>query len=224
MWSVYVHIFPNKKYYVGITSKKPEARWGHNGNNYCGQSYLYNAIKKYGWDNIEHEVIASNITEEEAKNFEMVLIEKLNCQYPNGYNITAGGNGVKGFGCYGEKNGMYGKTHSKKTRQKISAARKNKLVGSENPFYGRHHSEETKAKISQTNKGRKPSKETIQKIIDQTNKKVVQIDIDTNKTINTYCSIKEAAETLGLDRGSLSKCCNGKRKSVGGFRWEFVKE
>ena len=120
MWSVYVHIFPNGKYYVGITSKKPELRWGCNGNNYFGQTYLYNAIKKYGWNNIEHEVVAQNLTEDEAKNFEMVLISKLNSKNPNGYNLTDGGNGVKGFGCFGSKNGMYGKKHSEETRKKIS--------------------------------------------------------------------------------------------------------
>lgn len=224
MWSVYVHIFPNQKYYVGITSKKPELRWGHKGNNYCRQTYLYNAIQKYGWDNIEHDIIASNLTEDEAKKFEMVLIDKLDCKYPNGYNLTSGGDGVKGFGCFGEKNGMYGKIHSEETKQKISSSRKNKLVGSENPFYGKHHSEESKEKISKNNKGKKTSKEVVQKIAEKNMKKVCQINTTTNEIINIYNSIKEAAELLNLDRGSISKCCNGKRKSVGGFKWEFLNE
>ena len=224
MWSVYVHIFPNNKYYVGITSKNPELRWGHKGHNYCKQTYLYNAIQKYGWDNIEHDIVASNLTEEEAKNFEIILIEKLNCKYPNGYNMTDGGNGVKGFGCFGEKNGMFGKTHSEMTKQKISSSKKNKLVGSENPFFGKHHSDETKEKISNANKGKKTPKEIVQKIADKNSKKVCQIDMITNEIIYIYNSIREAAEILNLDRGSISKCCNGKRKSVGGFRWEFVKE
>lgn len=224
MWSVYVHIFPNQKYYVGITSKKPELRWGYKGHNYCRQTYLYNAIQKYGWDNIEHDVIAENLTEDEAKKFEIVLIEKLSCQYPNGYNLTSGGDGVKGFGCFGEKNGMYGKTHSDETRQKISNSRKNKLVGVDNPFYGKTHSEETKKKISDKHKGVKLSKEHIQKIIDSNNKKVYQMDINTGEIINMYNSIKEAAEILNLDRGSISKCCNGERRSVGCFKWIFVKD
>ena len=50
MWCVYVHISPSNKYYVGITSKEPKVRWGHNGNAYQTQ-YFSNAIKKYGWDN-----------------------------------------------------------------------------------------------------------------------------------------------------------------------------
>ena len=224
MWSVYIHTFPNNKCYVGITSKKPELRWGHNGNNYCRQTYLFNAIQKYGWDNIKHEVVAKNMTEIDAKNLEMKLIKQLNCKHTNGYNLTDGGNGVKGFGCFGENNGMYGKEHSEETKQKISLSRRNKLVGEENPFFGKHHTEETKKKISDAHKGRKLSNESIQKIIDSNNKKVYQIDINTGKIINVYNSIKEAAEELKLDRGSISKCCNGKRKSVGGFKWMFVKD
>ena len=33
-WNVYLHIFPNKKVYVGITSKPPQKRWGFLGHNY----------------------------------------------------------------------------------------------------------------------------------------------------------------------------------------------
>lgn len=224
MWSVYVHIFPNQKYYVGITSKIPALRWGHKGHNYCRQTYLYNAIQKYGWDNIEHDIIAENLTEHEAKQFEIVLIEKLNCKHPNGYNITLGGNGVRGFGCFGEKNGMYGKTHSEETKQKISNSRKNKLIGVDNPFYGKHHSEETKRKISEIHKGRKLSEDSIKKIIESNNKKVYQIDINTEQIISEYDSIKIVADKLKIDRGSISKCCNGKRKTVGGYKWMFVED
>ena len=74
-WSVYIHISPSNKFYVGITSKHPEERW-RNGFGYYSQPF-YNVVKKYGWDNIYHEVIASNLTQEEACNFERILIKKL---------------------------------------------------------------------------------------------------------------------------------------------------
>lgn len=112
----------------------------------------------------------------------------------------------------------------KKLNKKISLSRRNKLVGEENPFFGKHHTEETKKKISDKHKGVKLSNEHIQKIIDSNNKKVYQIDINTGEIINMYNSIKEAAEELKLDRGSISKCCNSKRKSVGGFKWMFVED
>ncbi|HEA46424.1 MAG TPA: DUF559 domain-containing protein [Candidatus Pacearchaeota archaeon] len=55
-------------------------------------------------------------------------------------------------GLYGEKNPMFGKHHSEKTRQKMSEASKPRN-GEKNPFFGKKHSEETKKKISESNKG-----------------------------------------------------------------------
>lgn len=91
IWSVYVHTNKiNNKYYVGITSKVPEKRW-QNGFGYYGQPF-YKAIKKYGWDNFDHEIIASHLTKEEAENFEKILIQKLDSFIKrNGYNVSIGG-------------------------------------------------------------------------------------------------------------------------------------
>ena len=95
-WSVYIHINKiNNKKYVGITSIKPKYRWSK-GNRYKNQPKFYNAILKYGWDNFEHIVVASNLTETEANNFEILLIEKLNT-VEFGYNVSKGGKGFRGF-------------------------------------------------------------------------------------------------------------------------------
>ncbi len=92
-WKVYYHLFPNGKYYIGITSEpRVENRW-QNGAGYLTQP-VYEAIKKYGWTNIEHGLIASDLTFEEANNFEALLIKKLNTILPNGYNATYGGEGT----------------------------------------------------------------------------------------------------------------------------------
>ena len=90
-WCVYVHISPSIKYYVGITSQRLERRW-RKGVGYLHNKYFTRTINKYGWDNFQHEVIASNLTEEEARNFEQILISKLQSNNPQyGYNITSGG-------------------------------------------------------------------------------------------------------------------------------------
>lgn len=123
-WCVYVHISPNKKYYVGITSQKPEKRW-KGGSGYKNNIHFYNAIQKYGWDNFQHEIIASNLTEQEAENFEILLIDKLKSNNPYfGYNVTAGGEGSLGLSRYGEENPMYQKHHTDETRKKMSDAKK----------------------------------------------------------------------------------------------------
>lgn len=123
-WCVYVHISPNKKYYVGITSQKPEKRW-KGGSGYKNNIHFYNAIKKYGWDNFQHEIIASNITKQEAENFEILLIDKLKSNNKlYGYNITSGGEGSLGISRCGAENSMYNKHHTDESRKKMSDARK----------------------------------------------------------------------------------------------------
>lgn len=66
IYTVYIHTCnENGKKYVGITSKQPEQRW-KNGNGYQSQNFFWNAIKKYGWDNFNSEIILSELTETEA--------------------------------------------------------------------------------------------------------------------------------------------------------------
>lgn len=85
--------------YIGQTvyGNNPKKRWG-NGSRYKADPYFWRAIKKYGWDNFDHEIIASHLTKEEANNFERLLIMALRTYDNNfGYNLTLGGEGVLGF-------------------------------------------------------------------------------------------------------------------------------
>lgn len=100
-WTVYVHIVPKEisgyewdKYYVGITSRKVEQRWGMTGNGYSQNAHFSQAIKKYGWENIAHKIIAEGLTKSEAYESEMSLIKQLQSNNPlYGYNHTLGGEG-----------------------------------------------------------------------------------------------------------------------------------
>lgn len=95
-WKVYAHTSPNGKMYVGITKQKPEKRW-QNGRGYKYNYHFSNAIKKYGWENFEHEIVADHLTKNEACEMEKTLIKELNLTDGNfGYNIAAGGEGVEG--------------------------------------------------------------------------------------------------------------------------------
>lgn len=99
---VYVHIFPNNKKYFGITSKKPNARWeGGTGYDKEHQPVMYNAIQKYGWDNVLHWILYEDLTFEAAcsKERELIAAFKTNCRrYGDefGYNMTDGGEGTLG--------------------------------------------------------------------------------------------------------------------------------
>ena len=94
-WSLYRHTSPSGKVYVGITSNITK-RWASKGYYYQLSNTIFSrAIRKYGWDNFLHEVIASNLPESTAKALEIefiALYKKLGLSY----NMTNGGEGYKG--------------------------------------------------------------------------------------------------------------------------------
>ena len=63
---VYCHTLKkdNRKY-IGVTCQKPSLRWA-NGIGYRQQYHFYNAIKKYGWDAFDHEILFENLTKEKS--------------------------------------------------------------------------------------------------------------------------------------------------------------
>lgn len=86
--SVYVHTLPNNKVYVGWTRTTPEKRW-ENGIGYSQTNFtFFKDIVLYGWNNIKHDVVADNLTDEQAAELETKLIQELNASDPRyGYNI-----------------------------------------------------------------------------------------------------------------------------------------
>lgn len=52
-------------------------------------------------------------------------------------------------------------------------------------------------------------------------KRVLQIDKKTGEIIAEYASLKEAGESSGTSRSSISSCCSGKLESAKGFIWKF---
>ena len=146
---VYMHISPSGKRYIGITSQEPKKRW-NNGKGYKGQIF-YNAINKYGWDNIEHIIIAKELTKEEAEWLEIELIREFDTTNPSkGYNVTKGGEGTSGYKptdeqrqkhserVSGENNPMFGRQHTEEWKQNMSE----RMSGESHPLYGTHHTEE----------------------------------------------------------------------------------
>ena len=52
-------------------------------------------------------------------------------------------------------------------------------------------------------------------------KPVLQFTKD-GKFVNEYYSAWEAARQTGIAQSGISNCCNGKRKSAGGFKWQHA--
>lgn len=53
-------------------------------------------------------------------------------------------------------------------------------------------------------------------------KKVSQVCLETKNTIKVFESMSLAARELGLHQGNISNCCNGNRKSHGGYLWQYT--
>lgn len=84
---VYLHHFPDGKYYVGSTTRPVDERW-RDGFGYVSQSKIAKAIDKFGWSAIQH--ISFEVkSEETAKRIESFLISELN-SIEDGYNTQAG--------------------------------------------------------------------------------------------------------------------------------------
>lgn len=75
-WCIYMHTFPDGKKYIGITKRDPEKRW-LGGNGYT-TDIMKEYIKKYGWENVKHDILLMGLTEEEARAKEKELIRKEN--------------------------------------------------------------------------------------------------------------------------------------------------
>lgn len=96
-YCVYIHTvlqktsgYKYKKYYIGITNNVKK-RWNKDGENYKNQVF-YNAIQKYGWDNIKHQILFENLTKEKAMKKEIELIKKYKSKVgERGYNVSDGG-------------------------------------------------------------------------------------------------------------------------------------
>lgn len=53
-------------------------------------------------------------------------------------------------------------------------------------------------------------------------KSVLQLDKDTGEVIREWECIVDAERELGINHRHISKCCLGKRKTTGGYRWRFA--
>lgn len=117
-YCIYKHTSPSGKVYIGKTCRKnPEYRWS-NGKGYKSNKYFNSAIQKYGWDNFSHEILASNLSKQEAYWGEIYFIKVYDStNREKGYNITEGGDGGRG-------------THlSEEHKRKLTEASKKKCTG-----------------------------------------------------------------------------------------------
>lgn len=233
---VYLHVRESNgvPFYVG--KGRGKRAWSRKSRN----SYWNNVVSKNG---LEVYILAENLTEKEAFEFEIATIEMLGLE--NLTNMTLGGDGSPGL------------SPSKETRNKISLANRNpspeirarksaaatgrvlsaasraKLSESK-----RNISDETRKKMSAGRKSWSFTEETKikmravisgRKLTEEWKRKIGEAG---KKPIQTLCglnfdSCKSAAEwlhTMGHDRAassSIIKCAKGKTNSAYGYVWRY---
>ena len=221
MYIVYQHKNKiNGKVYIGITSQKPEQRWGSQGCNYKSSPHFYSAIQKYGWDNFEHNILFTELTKEQACLKEQELIKEYNSMNREfGYNSTSGGDIF---------------TMNEETKQKISQA----MMGNQNNL-GHPCSEEKKKKISNAQKGREFTKKHKQKLSEAAKNRHVPCSEEKKQILKekshkkpVYCeeldkifeSVQECGRQLGIPATNISKLCNGRGKTLKGYHLRYYND
>jgi len=221
--------------------------------------HLYNAIRKYGWDQFTIEILHNFPREgnwqERLDELEVQEIAQRGTLAPGGYNNETGGN----------KN----KVLHEDTKELMSSARS----GEQHAMFGKHHQEEAKGLLREANRkevqqwsrdgtellrtfesvekasggdkalsvnigrvcngkeGRKTAGGFHWKFVNQDDHqdnevlkftKIQQWSFDLTTLIGEYDTIREAAEAVKSDNSSISRCCKGRGRSAGGFKWKTV--
>jgi group I intron endonuclease len=247
MGIIYKITNPKGKIYIGQTTDLVRRKSNYKRLNCKSQTYLYNSIKKYGWENHVLEIIEEcsieNLGKQEKywKLYYNSIQEGLNIRFDE----ERGGNLSKET-CKKISKAKKGVKYSKESSLKKSQS----LKGNQNAL-GSIRSNETKQIISQSNSKSKPqgfgekisqNKERNGKIskahigkshprtqewsdkIGKSNKKpILQYDLN-NNFIKEWDSIKDASIFIGCNSSPIISCCKGKQKTCYGFKWKYKDE
>lgn len=231
---IYIHVnLINGKVYVGQTCQVPlTSRWGKDGTRYTQKNknnkywhkHFGPAILKYGWNNFGHYVLEDGLTKEEAVEREQFYMNKYNSLNRDfGYNLREAG----------PRGRM-----SEEAKKRMSESTK----GENHPLYGKHHSKETREKIKQALTGRKVPREQVEKMRKtltgrkhsekwkqhikeghaKSDKKNV-VSVVCVETEKHFKSVIEAEnfimENYGYSSGHILDCCLNQTNTYGGFHW-----
>jgi group I intron endonuclease len=185
---------------------------------YKGSGLLLNrAYKKYGENYFKREII-EYCSVDELNDKEKLYIKQYNTKFPHGYNLTEGGDGMKGY------------QYTNNQKQNISKSK----VGQK---YPKEHGE----KIRQAKLGKKRDQNTINRIIQtkaskyniqpnldlkgqyksNSQKSVIQYDLQ-NNLINEYQSAQDAGRCLNKSGNQIADCAAGRQKTAYGYIWKYL--
>lgn len=213
----------NGKIYIGITNQGANTnRWyKHCSDANVGSTFpLHNAIRKYGKENFQIEVI--EIIENEdfdyLKEREIYWIKELDSYNRKiGYNLTLGGDGT------------FGRFHSEETKDKI---RQKALNRHPSDITRKNMSDAQKkvkrdysklANISNTKRWADPNNKIKASLNSKNRRDLVQYDSNMI-FVKEFSSAVEAGKSIKKAPQNISRCAAGNLKTAYGFIWKYKEQ
>lgn len=189
-YTIYCHTCPDGKKYVGMTASPLKIRFG-NGVNYSKTSRFGMAIENFGWDNIEHEVLETGLTLEEAYEKEKYYIKYYNTTNTEfGYNMADGG----------KTKAVTGRKLEEETKRKIAESNK-----------GKKRSEETIERLRKSHIGQESHNV----------RPVIKMDLQGNFLEEYKSIAEAARKNKNTTRYNIWYSCNNIRKTDLDYKWKY---
>lgn len=217
MYSVYVLIFPNNKYYIGQTKKSVKRRfiehsWDRtNSKNMVHRPIIF-AMKKYRVK-VDYKILKQNLTKKDADIFEKKYIKQYKSLITqNGYNVSPGGNS--------------GNIMSKKG--KLRWKRKMKKYYN-NPDYIQRITKHLVNRKNEDPNFYKKQSEYIKKYFSKIENRIKHSIVKGGKpficieTGEKFQSLQLAAKKLNIYSQNIWKVLRNKRKHTKGYTFKYMK-
>ena len=198
-FSVYMHISPQGKRYIGITSKNPLHRW-NGGKAYSQNKHFTRAINAHGWDSFVHVILFQGLTRAEACEREKALIEQYKSNAPQyGYNLSSGGENPA--------DGVKQRPETvRKRAEALRGQRRGPTPAISNAKKGKSNGHEGKRGADAKNSG-----------------VLLQIDETTKQTVATFYGYAEMHRVTGYAQTPVKECVKGTRRRAYGYLWDYRK-
>lgn len=207
----------NNKCYIG-QSIDIEQRWLKH-KSAKDDFLIHKALRKYGIENFIFEILVI-CDQNELNAKECEYIKKYNSLIPNGYNMIQGGS--NGAGISKSKKIFQYDLAGNFIAEYLSAKQASEIMNiSHGNICSCCRGERNYAGGYQWRyeNDKRPLKH-FETVVQIKNKKVIQqVDINNGNIINEYPTLSAAGKDNAISIGNIGECCQGKRKTAGGFKW-----